>query len=385
MKKSSRINRLSRLFLAMASAGCIGSVHAQSVTLYGTVDTGIEYVTHANAAGSSVVRMPSYTGEFPSRIGFQGSEPLGGGYKAVFTLEEGFSVGNGTLSQGGRLFGRQAYVGISGDPGTLTFGRQYNMLLWTLIDSDLVGPSMYGLTSLDPYIANARSDNTVAYRGTYGNFSGGASYSFGRDNSPTGGTNAPGEGTCAGGIPGNAQACREWSAMIKYSVPGWGVGLVYDKQNGGPGAAANFFNGLMPTPLTASSDHDSRFILDGYAKYGNLRVSALWIGRHVDIASSSAPSVTSNQYVLEAAYQVAPDFIVDSLVQRIINSQQNTRATMETLRATYLLSVRSSLYVQCGWLQNSANAAYVVTSGGPATPAKGMGQFGTMIGMRHDF
>ncbi|WP_408297754.1 porin [Paraburkholderia sediminicola] len=373
------------LVLLLASAGCCSAAHAQSVTLYGTVDTGVEYVTHANATGGSVFRMPSYTGEFPSRVGLQGNEPLGGGYKAVFTLEEGFSVGNGVLSQGGRLFGRQAFVGVSGAPGTLTFGRQYNILLWTLIDSDLVGPSMYGLTSLDPYIANARSDNAVVYRGSFGNFSVGASYSFGRDNSPTGGTNAPGEGTCAGSIPGNAQACREWSAMVKYGTPAWGASFVYDQQNGGPGAAANLFNGDIPVPLTSSSDHDNRFILDGYAKFGNLKLAALWVGRHVDFASGQGAGVTSNQYVFEAAYQVAPDFVVDGLVQRIINSQQDTRATMEVLRATYLLSVRSSVYVQCGWLQNSAKAAYVVTSGGPATPGKGMGQFGTMVGIRHDF
>ncbi|OXH84981.1 porin, partial [Burkholderia multivorans] len=80
-----------------------------SVTLYGIVDTGVEFVTHANAAGDHVVRMPAVTGEMPSRWGIRGNEDLGGGYQAVFVLESGFNVRGGDLGQGGRLFGRQAF------------------------------------------------------------------------------------------------------------------------------------------------------------------------------------------------------------------------------------------------------------------------------------
>lgn len=82
---------------------------------------------------------------------------------------------------------------------------------------------------------------------------------------------------------------------------------------------------------------------------------------------------------------MSPYFSVDSLVQRIINSQQDKRATMETLRGTYSLSKRTSVYAQCGWLQNSTYGAYAVSGGGPATPGNGMNQFGTMLGMQHVF
>src|SRR5580692_2132395 len=100
-------------------------VFAQSsVTLYGIVDTGIEFVSHANAAGDKVFRMPGITGELPSRWGLKGSEDLGGGYSAVFALESGFNVRGGDLGQGGRLFGRQSFVGIKSPYGTVSFGRQ---------------------------------------------------------------------------------------------------------------------------------------------------------------------------------------------------------------------------------------------------------------------
>src|SRR4051812_3304474 len=90
-----------------------GPVYAQSsVTLYGVIDTGVEFVSHASAAGNYVVRMPGISGEYPSRWGIQGKEDLGGGLTAIFTLENGFNVRGGDLGQGGRLFGRQAWVGV---------------------------------------------------------------------------------------------------------------------------------------------------------------------------------------------------------------------------------------------------------------------------------
>ena len=76
------------------------------MTLYGIIDTGIELVTHVNAAGDSVVRMPGITGEFPSRWGIRGKEGLGGGLSVDSLPESGFNTKAGTLNQGGRMFGR---------------------------------------------------------------------------------------------------------------------------------------------------------------------------------------------------------------------------------------------------------------------------------------
>jgi predicted porin len=65
-----------------------------------------------------------------SRWGLRGAEDLGGGLKAIFVLENGFSVQNGRLAQDGREFGRQAYVGVGSTQfGTVTLGRQYDSLV----------------------------------------------------------------------------------------------------------------------------------------------------------------------------------------------------------------------------------------------------------------
>jgi predicted porin len=111
----------------LASFGVVA--HAQSsVTLYGLLDAGITYANNvATPTGhSSVVKYGDGVAQ-GSRWGMKGVEDLGGGLRAIFVLEGGFSTGDGTSSQGGALFGRQAYVGLSKEGiGSLTFGRQYS-------------------------------------------------------------------------------------------------------------------------------------------------------------------------------------------------------------------------------------------------------------------
>jgi predicted porin len=110
-----------------------------SVTLYGVIDFGLNFTNNAQTIVSGVRTgrqqywMSSSIMQ-GNRWGLRGSEDLGGGYKAIFVLENGFDVGTGNFQQGGDLFGRQAYVGLSSPYGTLTLGRQYDSLV------DFIGP-----------------------------------------------------------------------------------------------------------------------------------------------------------------------------------------------------------------------------------------------------
>jgi predicted porin len=117
--------------LTTGTALAAGQAFAQSsVTLYGVFDTGIAYQSSATTLGStsggrSAVKMISgvWAG---SRFGLKGSEDLGGGTKAIFTLEQGFTSGTGAQSTSGLMFSRQAFVGMTNDTyGSLTAGRQY--------------------------------------------------------------------------------------------------------------------------------------------------------------------------------------------------------------------------------------------------------------------
>lgn len=100
------------------------SAHAQQsgVSLYGVLMEGVIYAN--NSKGGSSVGMANG----PSRWGMKGTEDVGGGTRAIFTLEGGFNPNTGTMAQGGREFGRQAFVGLQSDQwGTLTTGRQYDL------------------------------------------------------------------------------------------------------------------------------------------------------------------------------------------------------------------------------------------------------------------
>ncbi|MFM0220704.1 porin [Paraburkholderia dipogonis] len=373
--------RVAAFGLGMLSASAFAQ---SSVTLYGLIDTGVEYVSHANSAGDHVVRMPAISGELPSRWGIRGAEDLGGGWKAIFTLENGFNTRAGDIGQGGRLFGRQAWVGLEGPWGALTFGRQYNMVYWALSDADMLGPDVHAIGALDNYLPNARSDNSIVYKATYKGVTVGASYSFGRDAAGTG--NSPGQGTCAGQVPGQFNPCREWSAMLKYDAASFGVATAYDEQRGGANAAANFFDGIGTFPTASGADKDTRIAANGYVKFAGLKVGAGWLGRHVETNSPAAPDVRSNLYFVGAEYFVTPSFVIDGEGFRIVVREQDARATMTTLRATYFLSKATAVYIGGTYLWNSAKARFSASvGGGGTTPAAGMGQFGAMAGIRHLF
>lgn len=206
-----------------------------SVTLYGVVDTGVEYITNVNAAGDSVMRMPSLTGSVPSRIGFKGSDDVGGGWNAVFVLESGFAPDRGVTGQGNRVFGRQSYVGLKNNHSSFTLGRVNNMSYFAPMSADVMGLHIFSIFSFDPYLANARSDNAVAYLGKFSNVSVGATYSLGRDTSAAGEPAATG---CPGETAGDAKACRQITALLGYDNSAFGVTAAYDIMYGGAGSAA---------------------------------------------------------------------------------------------------------------------------------------------------
>lgn len=365
------MKKKSYLWAAAVAAAFVPAAHAQSsVTVYGLVDVAVEHVGKTAAAGG-INRMAAQTGTLPSRVGFRGSEDLGGGLKAVFTLEQGFDPGAGTLGQGGRLFGRQSFVGLSGSWGTVTLGRQYTMLFWSMLDADIMGPNIYGAGSLDSYIPNARADNAIAYRGTFDGFTVGATYSLGRDTvnaSSPAGTNCPGEGS------GGSQACREWSVLAKYDTKTWGAAFAVDEMRGAPGA----FAGL------SSSDHkDRRVVLNGYWKTGALKVGGGLIRRDND---GSATTPKSNLFHVGAAYAISPQLSVDGMLATLKFKNSANKATLFALRGTYSLSKRTALYATVGSINNDGTLALSVSGGQPGSnPVAGGSQTAYAVGIRHAF
>lgn len=366
--------------IALTGLVATAAVQAQSVNLYGMVDAGIESVSNVEQAGGRLTRMPSNTGILPSRMGMRGKEDLGSGLSAVYTLEMGFAPDTGASGQGGRLFGRQSLVGLSADWGTVTLGRQWTMLFWSLLDSDIVGPSIYGLGSLDSYIPNARIDNSIAYKGKFSDFTVGATYSLGRDTVNAGpspaGTNCPGESGA------DAKACREWSALMKYDTQSWGAALAYDRINGRtPAGPADV---VLPAGLTSSSKSDTRLTVNGYVKLADLKIGGGVIRRNND---GSAIRPKSDLWYIGAAYPLSAAWTIDGTVAKLsYKNIDNYDSTLLAVRSLYKLSKRTTLYAQIGTIRNDSLVNVSVSGGAPGSnPALGGSQTGTMLGINHSF
>jgi len=103
---------------------------AEGVTLYGTVEAAVEQSTsngtYLNGAGAFVAG---------NNFGIKGSEDLGNGLKANFTLQQGLNLNQGTADNGGgagSTFNQVASVGIGGDFGTITLGQQLSPFIATI-------------------------------------------------------------------------------------------------------------------------------------------------------------------------------------------------------------------------------------------------------------
>ncbi|AUT62532.1 porin [Paraburkholderia terrae] len=159
---------LSMISLA-ALATATSAAHAQtSVTLYGTIDTGITYVHNASGNNSLWSLGNTSAGNLSgTRWGLKGSEDLGAGLKAIFQLESGFDPSTGKMGQGSRLFGRQAFVGLSQDQyGSITLGRQYDPLIdlvQGITADNYFGSAFATAGDVDNYDNSFRVNNAVKY------------------------------------------------------------------------------------------------------------------------------------------------------------------------------------------------------------------------------
>lgn len=148
--------------LAVASGGA--ALAQNAVLIYGLADLG--FVRESGGKTGSVNKLTSGVSG-GSRLGFRGVEDLGGGNSAIFTLESGILMDSGALGQGGLLFGRQSFVGLSGGMGTLTLGRQYTPAANVQVEMDPFSTGLAGTSAnlLSPGGAGGsnRMDNTIKY------------------------------------------------------------------------------------------------------------------------------------------------------------------------------------------------------------------------------
>lgn len=198
---------MKKTLTALAVLGAFaGSAMAADVTIYGVIDTGLQYQDTSYDGIDALAQNPDaadmaarYVDDSAfkmssgvsagSRFGIKGREDLGNGLAVSFVLENGFTSDDGALNNGGRLFGRESQVSFHTPYGTLAMGRMGNLVS---------GNGTYGLagnlspfgTSWGDYSASVnnvmttfdRYDNTVTYKSPeFAGVTVYAQYSFGTD------------------------------------------------------------------------------------------------------------------------------------------------------------------------------------------------------------
>ncbi len=350
------------LAIASVLALSAGAAQAQSsVTLFGLVDTGVEYINNVGPSSDRLFRMPTLAGSFASRWGMRGSEDLGGGLKANFHLESGFGADSGVPQQGNRIFGRQLFVGLSGNWGALTMGRLYSQLLWTQLKTDPFMASVYGPGAFDTFLAGPRLDNAIAYNHKVGGLSGGLQYSLGRDNN---GSATP---ACAGEAAGDRSNCSAFSVNLFYEGATWGVGGYVDDQN------------------NAAGDGDQRRSINGYFTLGKTKLMANYLMRDNEF---TAPSVESTLWSIGASHPLTANITLEAAYYDLDVDDTDNDSSMLVLRGTYAFSKRTATYVYLSRMMNDGAATRSASIGvlpSTSTPGAGENQTALMVGLRHSF
>ncbi|MBC8641649.1 porin [Caballeronia sp. EK] len=345
--------------LVVLAFGACPVAHAQSsVTLYGIIDEGFDYIS--NVSGKSFYGLVG--GEvYGSRWGLKGTEDLGGGLSAVFRLESGFDPNNGRLAQGGSAFGRAAYVGLdSKSYGTVTVGRQLNASddLW----APFTGTGSIGDFADHPLDNDnadwfVRNNNTVKYLSPtfYGlNFE--TTYSF--SNSV--------------GFANN----RQYSAAVSYANGPFSAALMYVRADN-PSATANgavssetafgfiaskqqnIGVGLRYTFSNKDSVAFAYSRVDAYAlPDGTLGSNA------TGLSLQGQNSWKFNNFDVSAQHYFSPALLAVAayvFTTADVNAAQHSVANfhLASLMLNYDLSKRTAVYVQGAYLHTNQAAAEV--------------------------
>ncbi|PRE17171.1 porin [Burkholderia multivorans] len=362
-------------------------VHAQSaVTLYGLIDAGIAYTNNAN--GASLWRMTSGAIN-GSRIGFRGTEDLGGGLKALFVLENGFNANNGALGQDGKLFGRHAYVGLAHDAyGTLTLGRQYDTMV------DFVAPLSttagdFGDAGFahpfdnDNLNHSLRINNAVKYTSpTVAGFKVGAMYAF---------SNAT-----------NFGANRAYSAAVSYTNGPLKLAGAYLQMNGTKGTTSASAGATDAAEAKGVNQGGWSIGADRMRSYGGgigytfgpATVGFVYTRAQYDKtgAFGSTGQIAFNNFDVNLRYALTPAFSLGAAYVYTDASVSNPDSRHGTdpkwhqvdLQAVYKLSRRTDVYAEAMYQHASGRGyqAFINGSGGASsTPNQIVGT----IGMRTRF
>ncbi|MFX1671014.1 porin [Paraburkholderia sp. A2WS-5] len=349
---------MKKIVFAVLSALSCGSAWAQSsVTLYGLIDAGVTYTNRVDSSSGKGAAVQFQSGVAQSsRWGMRGVEDLGGGMKAIFTLESEFDVGTGSLLAGGAEFGLQSFVGLAGNWGTVTLGRQYDFIGYYFpayaiaanTPAGLLGWSLptyaSGGYALDNRVWGDLVNNAVKYESpVIGGFTFGAMYGF---------------GNVAG-------------SMGQNSASNFYVGYA----NGPFSAALSYMSIHNVTP----SDNSAEYAAGAAYNIGKARL----FGYVTDVQLSSGDRPRATTFEGGATYQLTPALSLGGGLQYQIRNNDVGSANQLILSADYFLSKRTDVYLVGTLAHDHGFSAQAEAALG--APSGTNVQTAVRIGLRHKF
>ncbi|WP_159911476.1 porin [Pantoea sp. 18069] len=335
---------------------------SSSQNIYGIVDACVAR-SDLGAASRSMLNGGCLSG---SRLGFRGTEDLGGSLRAYFTLEMGFNTDDGAIGQGGRAFGRKALVGLRGTAGAIEMGRDYGTTFYVVQPVDPmglgIGTASSTIWSGAPTTTSGRVNNSLVYLSpSYAGFSMRAQIAPGEQSSP----------------------------HAKRGADAKGFNLIYRQ-----GAA---FVGLSHTRVSNTTDNNDDRATTLVAKYDFGRFSLVgiaqdgaWKGSRTLAAPSNPSSFFSRNYrsyLLGGSVKAGIGSINASFKRYDDRTSANFDADQWSINYLHPLSRRTTVYAGYSRLSNKRLSSYGVSDASTAysgvTP--GASTSFLAVGMRHAF
>ncbi|MBL8352608.1 MAG: porin [Burkholderiaceae bacterium] len=366
---------MKKSLLAVAVLGAFaGAASAQSsVTMFGVIDLSGNYVENG---GKGVYSLQSNQLN-SNRLGFRGTEDLGGGLAAGFWLEAGMNndhgsaggsngiaasaagaANNGGTASNSVLFNRRSTVSLISKAGEIRLGRDYSPSFWNTVFGDVYGANGLGQA------LNVVASNGLANGAPFG----GAYPTFARSNNSIG-YFLPGG---LGGLYGQVQVAagenvanqKYMGGRIGYAAGPFDIAGAYGVTDGGNNPDFKVWNVM------------------GTWNFGVVKVFGLYNeveygGAKLDTYSVSA-SVPLGQGEFKAGYSATD---AKGKIGGVSIDADNGR--LFSVQYIYNLSKRTALYTTFAKIDNEGKANFQVLGNGYS--AAGDTSQGYNFGVRHSF
>ena len=364
---------------ALLSTVAEASYAQNSMTLYGLVDSAIGYTNNMGATnGRTNYGLQAFSGGMQAnRFGMLGVEDLGGGTKTTFRLENGFNIQNGALGQGGRMFGRSAWVALGNDSwGTVTAGRRY-MPFQEDVGNEIAANYMSGYTfhpyDNDDMNATFRPNNAVKYTSpTIDGVTTKALYAFSN-------------------LAGEINTNRLWSGSADYvnGLLHLDAGFFTVKQPGYSTAGAESSDntyGALPTIAAGGIAKHTVWGVGASYTFGPVLTNLAYTRATFDATVGGTLSFnnfeTSARYWLTSATALTAAYLY-STQKSTVASNANTHYNQVALGVNYYLSKSTDVYSNIVYQRAAGNSvAWILNE---TAPSATNGQLLAMVGIRKKF